>query len=128
LEECGAARVHPRTRRLDAKQSFFVGLEELPDSQLSRPDARRNVPGDGGGNYSDGVVSDEFFWAAAELFAVTGDGDSLVLQFQYNASSLYTASYDITVANLNLTPSIETPNYTIGSQQSTTMPPSSITW
>ena len=36
-----------------------------------------NVPGDGGGNYDDGDVSDEFYWAAAELFATTGDGDYL---------------------------------------------------
>jgi endoglucanase len=36
-----------------------------------------NVPGDGGGNYDDGDVSDEFFWAAAELFATTGDGEYL---------------------------------------------------
>lgn len=31
-----------------------------------------NVPGSGGGNYEDATVSDEFFWAAAELFATTG--------------------------------------------------------
>ncbi len=28
--------------------------------------------GTGGGSYSDGTVSDEFYWAAAELFATTG--------------------------------------------------------
>ena len=34
-----------------------------------------SIPGGavGGGDYSDGDVSDEFFWAAAELFATTGD-------------------------------------------------------
>src|SRR5208283_3676239 len=36
-----------------------------------------NVPGDGGGNYDDGDVSDEFYWAAAELFATTGEGEFL---------------------------------------------------
>jgi endoglucanase len=36
-----------------------------------------NIPGDGGGNYDDGDVSDEFFWAAAELFATTGEGEYL---------------------------------------------------
>jgi endoglucanase len=36
-----------------------------------------NVPGDGGGNYEDGTVSDEFYWAAAELFASTGDPEYL---------------------------------------------------
>jgi len=36
-----------------------------------------NVPGDGGGNYEDRDVSDEFFWAAAELFAATGGEEYL---------------------------------------------------
>ena len=30
------------------------------------------IPGVGGGDYSDGNVDDEFFWAAAELFITTG--------------------------------------------------------
>jgi endoglucanase len=36
-----------------------------------------NVPGDGGGNYEDAEVSDEFFWAAAELYAATGEAGYL---------------------------------------------------
>jgi endoglucanase len=31
-----------------------------------------NVPGNGGGNYDDTQVDDEFYWAAAELFVTTG--------------------------------------------------------
>lgn len=31
-----------------------------------------NTPGQGGGNYDDRSVSDEFYWAAAELFITTG--------------------------------------------------------
>ncbi|MHB8135389.1 MAG: glycoside hydrolase family 9 protein [Anaerolineaceae bacterium] len=31
-----------------------------------------NTPGQGGGNYDDNDVSDEFYWAAAELFITTG--------------------------------------------------------
>jgi len=31
-----------------------------------------NTPGDGGGNYEDNTVTDEFYWAAAELFITTG--------------------------------------------------------
>jgi endoglucanase len=31
-----------------------------------------NNPGSGGGNYQDGTVTDEFYWAAAELFITTG--------------------------------------------------------
>lgn len=32
-----------------------------------------DTPGAGGGAYGDGSVSDEFFWAAAELFTTTGE-------------------------------------------------------
>jgi endoglucanase len=32
-----------------------------------------NNPGSGGGNYQDGTVADEFYWAAAELFITTGE-------------------------------------------------------
>lgn len=34
-----------------------------------------NNPGAGGGNYPDTIVSDEFYWAAAELFITTGDAE-----------------------------------------------------
>jgi endoglucanase len=36
-----------------------------------------NNPGNGGGNYDDTQVSDEFYWAAAELFITTGEDDYL---------------------------------------------------
>jgi len=36
-----------------------------------------NTPGDGGGNYDDDNVADEFYWAAAELFASTGNQEYL---------------------------------------------------
>lgn len=32
-----------------------------------------NIPGNGGGNYDDSNVDDEFYWAAAELFITTGE-------------------------------------------------------
>ncbi|MBE2196520.1 MAG: glycoside hydrolase family 9 protein [Anaerolinea sp.] len=32
-----------------------------------------SVPGEGGGDYGDGEVRDEFFWAAAELYLTTGE-------------------------------------------------------
>jgi endoglucanase len=32
-----------------------------------------NIPGAGGGNYDDANVTDEFFWAAAELYLTTGN-------------------------------------------------------
>ena len=34
-----------------------------------------NTPGEGGGNYDDTNVSDEFYWAAAELFITTGKNE-----------------------------------------------------
>ncbi len=34
-----------------------------------------NNPGSGGGNYTDDNVSDEFYWAAAELYVTTGKED-----------------------------------------------------
>ncbi|MFN2188976.1 MAG: glycoside hydrolase family 9 protein, partial [Candidatus Promineifilaceae bacterium] len=34
-----------------------------------------NTPGSGGGNYDDQNVSDEFYWAAAELFTTTGEAE-----------------------------------------------------
>jgi endoglucanase len=36
-----------------------------------------NTPGNGGGNYEDGQVDDEFFWAAAELYITTQDASYL---------------------------------------------------
>ena len=57
-----------------------------------------NNPGDGGGNYDDNDVRDEFYWAAVELFITTGDeayinyaGDNAALieeeQFDWSATA-----------------------------------------
>lgn len=44
------------------------------DAALSNPLALAgNTPGQGGGNYQDNNIDDEFYWAAAELFTTTGD-------------------------------------------------------
>ncbi|MGC6399928.1 glycoside hydrolase family 9 protein [Sphingomonas sp. FW199] len=40
------------------------------------PDVYAIAPFTGSGGYGDGTLSDEFFWAAAELFAATGDADA----------------------------------------------------
>jgi endoglucanase len=58
-------------RCLAAAKTAWQAAREHPDLIAG------NVPGDGGGNYDDGDVSDEFYWAAAELFATTGDGEYL---------------------------------------------------
>lgn len=36
-----------------------------------------NIPGDGGGNYNDANLSDEFYWAAVELYITTEDSKYL---------------------------------------------------
>ena len=47
-----------------------------------------NVPGAGGGNYDDDDVTDEFYWAAAELFITTGSDE---YRDYLTASPFYTA-------------------------------------
>jgi endoglucanase len=49
-----------------AERAFRAGVEE-PVALAG------NTPGAGGGNYDDGQVADERFWAAAELYLTTGD-------------------------------------------------------
>lgn len=44
------------------------------DAALAHPDIfYGSIPGNGGGDYGDGDVSDEFYWAASELFITTGE-------------------------------------------------------
>jgi beta-glucosidase len=49
-----------------AERAFRAGVEE-PIALAG------NTPGAGGGNYDDGRIADERFWAAAELYLTTGD-------------------------------------------------------
>ncbi|MFN8374882.1 MAG: glycoside hydrolase family 9 protein [Anaerolineae bacterium] len=47
--------------------------ERAWDAANAHPDMfYGRIPGQGGGDYSDGSVHDEFFWAAAELYITTG--------------------------------------------------------
>ena len=44
------------------------------DAAIAHPDVfTGRTPGEGGGDYTDADVSDEFFWAAAELYVTTGE-------------------------------------------------------
>lgn len=52
-------------RCLIAAESAWEAAQENPVIYAG------NTPGSGGGNYEDGAVSDEFYWAAAELFITT---------------------------------------------------------
>jgi beta-glucosidase len=49
-----------------ADRAFRAGVEESVA-------LAGNTPGAGGGNYDDGRIADERFWAAAELYLTTGD-------------------------------------------------------
>jgi endoglucanase len=53
-------------RALTAAEKAYAAAKAHPD-MLADPN-----DGQGGGTYSDGDVTDEFYWAAAELFATTG--------------------------------------------------------
>jgi len=47
--------------------------EKAWDAALAHPEVYAgNAPGSGGGNYDDTNVTDEFYWAAAELYITTG--------------------------------------------------------
>src|SRR5690606_27284152 len=52
---------------LDAATTAYEAAQANPDLLASPAD------GTGGGAYSDGDVSDEFYWAAAELYLTTGE-------------------------------------------------------
>ncbi|HEV2779181.1 MAG TPA: glycoside hydrolase family 9 protein [Actinophytocola sp.] len=54
-------------RCLTAARTAYAAAQANPDRLASEAD------GNGGGTYSDNNVSDEFYWAAAELFVTTGE-------------------------------------------------------
>jgi endoglucanase len=65
---------------LDAEftERCLVAAERAWEAARTNPDIYAgNTPGDGGGNYGDTVVADEFYWAAAELFITTGKSQYL---------------------------------------------------
>lgn len=59
-------------RLLDAALTAYAAAEAAPDLFATPEDGQS-----GGGPYDDDTVSDEFFWAAAELFMTTGDAQWL---------------------------------------------------
>ncbi|XVS67506.1 glycoside hydrolase family 9 protein [Actinosynnema sp. CA-299493] len=56
-------------RALTAAQRAYTAAKANPTRYADPND------GNGGGTYVDNTVTDEFFWAAAELFTTTGGGD-----------------------------------------------------
>jgi len=51
----------------------LIAAETAWAAAIAHPDIYAgNTPGAGGGNYDDGSVTDEFYWAASELFITTG--------------------------------------------------------
>lgn len=55
-------------RCLDASRKAYDWATKFPDRLF-----RRNPPDIGTGAYNDTILDEEFFWAAAELFATTGE-------------------------------------------------------
>lgn len=54
-------------------EKCLVAAEKAWEAALENPNIfYGNIPGQGGGNYDDSDVRDEFYWAAAELFITTG--------------------------------------------------------
>ncbi len=54
----------------------LIAAEKAWEAALANPDLfYGNIPGQGGGNYDDADVRDEFYWAASELFITTGNKD-----------------------------------------------------
>lgn len=65
-------------KSIDAEfsQKCLTAAETAWAAALANPaDIAGNTPGAGGGNYDDKTVSDEFYWAAAELFITTGKAE-----------------------------------------------------
>jgi endoglucanase len=58
-------------RCLTAATRAWTAANEHPDMLYGR------IPGQGGGDYGDGNVQDEFYWAAAELYVTTGEDQYL---------------------------------------------------
>jgi endoglucanase len=51
----------------------LTAAETAWEAALANPNVLAgSVPGEGGGDYSDDAVGDEFYWAAAELYVTTG--------------------------------------------------------
>ncbi|MRR31647.1 hypothetical protein EG834_15255, partial [bacterium] len=58
----------------DFSQQCLTAATRAWQAALANPEIYAgNNPGNGGGNYDDTNVSDEFYWAAAELFITTGE-------------------------------------------------------
>ncbi|WP_061962490.1 glycoside hydrolase family 9 protein [Demequina flava] len=89
---------------LTAARETFVAAQGTPDLYAPAADGA-----DGGGPYDDSDVSDEFYWAAAELFLTTGEDqyeDFLLASEIHEADSFPTSGFSWdqldAIAKLNL--------------------------
>lgn len=75
---------------LAAARTAYAAAVEHPDLLQPAPNAD---PSPGGGPYDDDDVSDEFYWAAAELFLTTGEQafEDAVLASPHHTADLFTA-------------------------------------
>lgn len=54
-------------------QRCLTAAETAWEAAVANPEVYAgNTPGEGGGNYPDNTVADEFYWASAELYITTG--------------------------------------------------------
>ena len=76
-------------RALAAAEKAYAAAKAHPDLLADPND------GQGGGAYSDNTVTDEFYWAAAELFATTGRyGEDVMASPLYAGKSLTVRGFD----------------------------------
>lgn len=74
----------------DFSERCLIAAKKAWKAALAHPDLiAGNVPGAGGGNYDDTEIQDEFYWAACELFATTGEAE----YEQFVRSSTYFTSF-----------------------------------
>lgn len=58
----------------DFSERCLTAAQRAWDASVAHPAVfTGRTPGEGGGDYTDANVSDEFFWAAAELYVTTGE-------------------------------------------------------
>lgn len=68
-----AARLYRQFDSAFADQCLVAAQRAWQAAQANPKVLAGRVPGEGGGDYPDNVVDDEFYWAAAELYLSTGE-------------------------------------------------------
>jgi endoglucanase len=74
-------------------QECLAAAEAAWDAAVANPDVLALTESEGGGGYTDDVVDDEFYWAAAELYLTTGaqEYEDAVLGSPMHTDDIFTA-------------------------------------